>query len=63
MGKFLGKRGLLILLTVVLMAALTSFLTHTAPGNPRLPEKRPPQSVIDALNEKYGLDKPLNCGK
>ncbi len=32
---------------------------HAAPGNPWLSEKSPPQSVIDELNEKYGLDKPV----
>lgn len=59
MGKFLVKRVLMALLTVFLVATLTFFLMHAAPGNPWLSEKTPPQSVIDALNEKYGLNKPL----
>ena len=59
MAKYLVKRVLMALLTVFLVATLTFFLMNAAPGNPWLAEKTPPQSVIDALNEKYGLDKPL----
>ena len=59
MAKFLVKRIFMALLTVFLVATITFFLMNAVPGNPWLSEKTPPQSVIDALNVKYGLDKPL----
>lgn len=59
MAKYLVKRVLMALLTVWLIASLTFVLMNAAPGNPWLSDKTPPQSVIDALNAKYGLDKPL----
>lgn len=59
MGKYLIKRVLMAFLTVFLVASVTFFLMNAVPGNPWLSDKTPPQSVIDALNAKYGLDKPL----
>ena len=59
MAKFLVKRIFMALLTVILVATITYFLMNAVPCNPWLSEKTPPQSVIDALNAKYGLDKPL----
>ena len=59
MVKYTIKRVLMAVLTVFIVACITFFLMNAAPGNPWLAEKTPPQSVIDALNEKYGLDKPL----
>lgn len=59
MAKFIVKRVLMALITVFVVATLTFFLMKAAPGNPWLAEKAPPQSVIDALNAKYGLDQPL----
>ena len=47
------------LLTIFAIASLTFFLMKAIPGNPFLSEKNPPQSVLDALNEKYGLDKSI----
>jgi oligopeptide transport system permease protein len=32
---------------------------HLVPGGPFLAEKAPSQAVLDAMNEKYGLDKPV----
>lgn len=55
MGKYLIKRVLM----AFLVASVTFFLMNAVPGNPWLSDKTPPQSVIDALNAKYGLDKPL----
>lgn len=47
-------------LTVFLVACLTFFLMNAVPGNPWVSEKTPPQAVLDALNEKYGLDQPVH---
>lgn len=57
MAKFIFKRVLMAILTVFLVSTVTFALMKAAPGNPWLSEKNPPQSVIDALNKKHGLDK------
>lgn len=59
MAKFVFKRVLLAFVTIFVVATLTFCLMKAAPGNPWLSEKKPPQTTIDALNAKYGLDKPL----
>ena len=59
MAKYIVKRVLMALLTIFAIASLTFFLMKAIPGNPFLSEKNPPQSVLDALNEKYGLDKSI----
>ena len=59
MAKYILKRILMAVFTVFMVATLTFFLMKAVPGNPFLSEKEPPQSVIDALNEKYGLNKPM----
>lgn len=59
MTRYLLKRIGTAVLTVFVVAVLTFFLMRAVPGNPFLSEKNPPQSVLDALNEKYGLDQPL----
>lgn len=59
MARYLLKRIGTAVLTVFVVAVLTFFLMRAVPGNPFLSEKHPPQSVLDALNEKYGLDQPL----
>jgi len=59
MAKYIVKRVVMALLTIFAIASLTFFLMKAIPGNPFLSEKNPPQTVIDALNAKYGLDKPV----
>ena len=60
MTRYLLKRIGTAVLTVFVVAVLTFFLMRAVPGNHFLSEKNPPQSVLDALNEKYGLDQPLS---
>ena len=60
MPKYIIKRVFMALLTVLIVACITFFLMHAIPGNPWLSEKTPSQATIDALNAKYGLDKPLH---
>lgn len=59
MAKYVLRRVLMALFTIFLVATLTFFLMKAVPGNPFVSEKTPPQSVLDALNEKYGLNKSL----
>ena len=60
MPKYIVKRVFMALLTVLIVACITFFLMHAIPGNPWLSDKTPSETVIKALNEKYGLDKPLH---
>lgn len=59
MTKYVVKRVLIAILTILIVASATFFLMHAIPGNPWLSDKTPPPQVLEALNEKYGLDKPL----
>ncbi len=59
MAKFIVKRAITACLTVFAVAVITFLLMNAVPGNPWLAEKTPPPATIDALNAKYGLDRPL----
>ena len=53
------KRILLALLTVLIICMITFFAMHAVPGGPFTRDKAWSQATIDALNARYGLDKPL----
>lgn len=59
MGKYVIKRVLLAVVTLWLVATITFTLMNLVPGGPFLSEKTPSEATLKALNEKYGLDKPL----
>ncbi|MFB0920811.1 MAG: ABC transporter permease [Oscillospiraceae bacterium] len=59
MAKYTLKRLGMALLTLLVVASLTFLLMNSSPGSPWLSEKSPSQATIDALNEKYGMDKPV----
>ena len=59
MLNYIIKRVLLGALTMFVIITITFFMMHIIPGGPFLSEKPPTQKVLDALNEKFGLDKPL----
>ena len=59
MVGYIVKRLLLAVLTVLLICAITFFVMHAVPGGPFNREKALSQATIDALNERYDLDKPL----
>ena len=58
-GIYILKRIGLALLTVWVVITITFFVMHAVPGGPFQAEKSLPQSVIDQLEAKYGLDKPI----
>lgn len=58
MLKFTAKRLVMALITLLFVASVTFALMNSIPGSPWLSDKAPTQATIDALNEKYGLDKP-----
>ena len=56
---YILKRLGLALLTLFIIITVTFFIMHAVPGSPFVGEKAIPQSTMEALNAKYGLDKPL----
>ena len=59
MGRYVVKRILLALVTVLIICAITFFTMHAVPGGPFNREKALSEATIAALNARYGLDKPL----
>ena len=59
MTKYIIKRLLLAILTVFIICAITFFTMHAIPGGPFNREKALSEATVKALNERYGLDKPL----
>lgn len=57
--RYIIKRILLALLTILIICAITFFAMHAVPGGPFNKEKALSQATIDALNARYNLDKPL----
>jgi len=59
MVSFVLKRGALALFTLLFIICLTYILMDTVPGGPFLGEKAISARVLQELERKYGLDKPL----
>jgi oligopeptide transport system permease protein len=59
LARYIIKRVILAVLTVFIISAITFFLMHAIPGGPFNKEKALSQATIDALNQRYNLDKPL----
>jgi len=59
MSAYIIKRVISAIVTLFLVATLTFFLMYLVPGGPFLSEKAPSQQTLKALEEKYGLDKPI----
>lgn len=57
MVQFIIRRVIWLIPVIVVVAAVTFALMYRAPGGPWDREKPMPQSAIDRLNEKFGLDK------
>ena len=58
MVKYIAKRVLAAVITMLLLSIITFALMKLVPGGPFLSEKAPSASVTAALEAKYGLDKP-----
>ena len=59
MTKYILKRLAYSIATLFLLVALTFFMMQMLPGDPFTGEKQLPQAQMDALMQKYGLDKPV----
>jgi len=58
-GKYITKRILLAVVTVLIICAITFFTMHAVPGGPFNREKALSEATIAALNARYNLDKPV----
>lgn len=59
MFKYIMKRILLAIVTIWAVATITFFLMNMVPGGPFLSEKAISPQATAALEQKYGMDKPL----
>jgi len=59
MTAYVIRRVLWIIPVLWAVATITFFLMHTVPGGPFDQEKQVPPAVLENLNAKYNLDKPL----
>lgn len=59
MAKYIVKRVFFAAMTIALVATITFFLMNLVPGGPFIGEKSISAQAQAALNEKFGLDKPL----
>ena len=57
--KYILKRIVYSVITIFLLIAITFTLMHMLPGNPFSGGKAIPEATMEALNAKYGLDKPI----
>jgi oligopeptide transport system permease protein len=56
---YIVRRILWIIPVLFTVSIITFFLMHAVPGGPWDREKALPQSTVDRLNAKYGLDDPI----
>lgn len=59
MGKYVVKRILLAILTVLVISVITFFAMNAIPGGPFNKEKASSPATIAALEARYNLDKPV----
>ena len=60
LAAFIVRRVLIIIPTLWVIATLTFFLIHAAPGGPFQSERDIPAAAKEQLLRKYGLDQPLH---
>lgn len=59
MFKFVVKRIISIIVTLLIVCSLTFFMMKIIPGGPFTGERNLPDQVLEALNEKYHLNDPI----
>lgn len=59
MLRYIIKRILLAIVTIFLVCFITFFAMNAIPGGPFNGEKAKSEAVMQALNARYGLDKPV----
>ena len=58
-AKYVLKRVLYAVLTILFLIAITFVMMQLLPGSPFVGDKAVDPLVLEALNAKYGLDKPI----
>jgi oligopeptide transport system permease protein len=59
MLSFIAKRILVAVPTVIILISISFVLMHAAPGGPFTAERNVPDAVLENIEAKYDLDKPL----
>ncbi len=59
MAKYILKRVGYTIVTLCVLVTLTFFMMRLLPGDPFTGDKQLPEKTMEALNAKYGLDKPV----
>lgn len=59
LGRYVCKRILLAMLTILIIAAITFFAMYAIPGGPFAKEKAPSAEVQAVLEERFHLNEPL----
>ena len=59
MGKYLVKRVLLAIVSIIIVSAIAFFTMNLIPGGPFNKEKAQSPEAIKVLEERYNLDKPV----
>lgn len=59
MSKYIVRRIFWLILVLLVVSFITFSLMHLVPGGPWDREKQLAPQVVEALNRKYGLDKPF----
>ncbi|MBE5902036.1 MAG: ABC transporter permease [Lachnospiraceae bacterium] len=59
MAKYVIKRLVVAVFTILVIASLTFLLMNAVPGSPFLTEHGVSDETMEALEAKYGMDKPL----
>lgn len=57
---YIVRRAISALVTLFFVVTLTFFLMHAVPGGPFVGEKNLRPEIIESLNRKFGLDKPIH---
>lgn len=60
MFSYILKRLLTAIPTLLILIIISFLLMHSAPGGPFTSERTLPEDVINNINDKYDLDKPLH---
>ena len=59
MGQFILRRSIELVATMFIIITVSFFLIRLAPGSPFASEREVPEEVLEQMNARYGLDKPL----
>lgn len=60
MAKFVARRILWMFLVLLVLSMITFTLMRIVPGGPFDREKRPPEAVIELMEERYNLNAPIH---